>query len=413
MAYTVNLELNPVKNKQGKYKVIMRVTSNRKHKRKTLPFVLDRKSQFKVQAKTNSFGLEQHIVDHKQANKYNTIIHKWKDRISENYIDVFEKLSREATLDELLNLRSTSISVKEFLLEKAIENISIESHKSASYRYRKFVGWLNDNYSNILMDAIDFNIANSYVNFLKKHLQASSIRSHIKYLRSAFNMALRGGYLQANPFTVIKLPKVIEKERLRLSSEQISQIIEMDFSDRKSTSMARDIFLFQYFSSGKRIGDTLKMRFSMIEGDKITIPISKSKKMSAVHINEQLRTIINRYRCDSKDAFIFPYLRGYESADKATLIKKIDSKVSIIDRHLKEIQVKLGLGISLATHCARRSVARRHSTELQRSTDALQTVFSHSDIKVTEGYIGTEQNIEKSINESKVLFEDFPNVKLS
>jgi len=35
------------------------------------------------------------------------------------------------------------------------------------------------------------------------------------------------------------------------------------------------------------------------------------------------------------------------------------------------------------------------------------------DSKVTEGYIGTEQNITKSINESKVLFEDFPNVKLS
>ena len=85
----------------------------------------------------------------------------------------------------------------------------------------------------------------------------------------------------------------------------------------------------------------------------------------------------------------------------------------MIDKHLKEVQDKLGLGISLATHCARRSVARRHSTELQRSTDALQTVFSHSDIKVTKGYIGTEQNITKSINESKVLFEDFPNVKLS
>ena len=413
MSYSVNLELNPVKNKNGKYKVIMRVTANRKHKRKTLPFVLDRKSQFKAHGKKNSFGLEQHIVDHKQANTYNTIIHKWKDRISENYIAVFNKLSREATLDELLNLRSTSISVEEFLLDKAIEDITLESQKAASYRYKKFVGWLNDNHPNSMMDAIDFNIVNSYANFLKKHLKASSTRSHIKYLSAAFNVALRGGYAQVNPFTAVKLPKDKEKEKLRLSSLQIVEMMQLDLSAEPSVAMARDVFLTQYFLCGKRIGDTLKLKFSMIDGDEIKMPISKSKKVAGVHIDPNLMRIIDKYRCNQEDAFIFPYLRGSEPLKTEQLVRLLESKTGIVNRNLKVIQRKMGIKESLSSHCARRSFAYRHNIELKRPKDALKMVFSHSNMRVTEGYIGTEQNITKSINESKVLFEDFPNVKLS
>ncbi|MDC3337668.1 phage integrase SAM-like domain-containing protein [Flavobacteriales bacterium] len=399
--------MNPNKNKAGKYSVLMRVTVNRIHKRKKLPFFLDRKSQFTAKAKPNSFGLLGYIVNHKNSDQYNKIIHKWKERVFQNYHSVLEKLDREATLDELLNLKSTSISVGKFFTEIAIENISADSFKSANYRYNKFVHWLNENHPNCMMDSLGFTIANAYALYLKRNMQPSSARSHLKYLRSAFNLALRGEYIQSNPFVKIKLPKVEKKEVTRLTSEQIRQMINLNLSDEKSVEIARDTFLIQYFLCGKRIGDTLKLKFSMIKGEELHTRISKSKKYAAAHIPKIMFDVINKYRVPDKNTFILPYLRGYESASEDVLRRKVESSSAMVNLKLKVIQKYLNIEGNLITHSARYSLGFRHQIELNRSKDSLQLLYNHSNMRVTEGYIGTELDKRNAIKESKIIFKDF------
>jgi integrase len=192
-----------------------------------------------------------------------------------------------------------------------------------------------------------------------------------------------------------------EGRKMALTLPQIGQLVKYE-CPTETIEMCRDIWFFSYLCNGANVTDICKLKYSNISNGEIgfyrqkTIAKSKIKKQVRAVITPEMQQIIQRWGNNriSPDTFIFPFLRGNESAiDERRIIKNF---THLLNDNIQKIGRKLGIE-NISTYTARHSFA----TVLKRSGVNIAYIsesLGHNDIKTTENYLDQFETEERQKN---------------
>jgi len=215
-------------------------------------------------------------------------------------------------------------------------------------------------------------------------------------------------------------PRYATKEKLHLTEIQLIENLELE----KDSLVwhCRNYFLFSFFMAGIRAGDLIQLRWINITSDnRLEYRMGKTYKDRNIKLHSKAQKILTYYRTEESKPtdYIFPLLKNnapYAKAitedQKATLspelIKKlmndVNSKNALINKYLKKIAEKAGITKNLTFHIARHSFARI-AREKQVDNNHLKNILGHSDITITERYMGNFETAETDAVMSSIFDE--------
>lgn len=260
----------------------------------------------------------------------------------------------------------------------------------------RYAGMYEVSYNSFIKFAkhLDIPFSDIDVSWLKRYetwgkaqnLSVSTISTRLRHLRAVFNLALLEHAIKSDcyPFTNYKVSKLNKATAKRaLTKGDIHRIMEYE-GKCQMERLAIDLFTFSYLCAGINFIDMAKLKYSNIQDNQIVYNREKTKKLIIVPLQERAKQIIDKYN-DGKTAFVFPILSNFHKSE-VQIANRLHKVLAKINKHLKEIGVKLNLPIPLTTYVARHSFA----TVLKRagvSTSIISESLGHSSEKITQVYL--------------------------
>lgn len=173
----------------------------------------------------------------------------WKSgRHDEVFID-------DRSVEKLVNLYKSS---------NAYRNITKESTKRSylgHFRYVLGVEIRNTTFSRMIVSNVDYNYAQKLYQHIQDEVSTHKANHTFKVLKLVWNEALRSGKAKSNPFSLVKLPKLPDREVLWPEEHITGMIKYCDENGRHS--MGSMITLMYEFC--QRVVDIRQMRWDNIE----------------------------------------------------------------------------------------------------------------------------------------------------
>ena len=219
-----------------------------------------------------------------------------------------------------------------------------------------------------------------------QNLSVSTISTRIRHLRAVFNLALLEHAIKSDcyPFHIYKVSKLNRATAKRaLSKTDIQNIMEYQ-GKSPMERLAIDLFTFSYLCAGINFIDMAKLKQSNIQENQLVYNREKTKKLIIVPLQEPAMQIIEKYN-NGKSSFVFPILSNFHKSE-VQVANRLHKVLAKINKHLKEIGLKLNLPIPLTTYVARHSFA----TVLKRagvSTSIISESLGHSSERITQVYL--------------------------
>ncbi|MEO8174940.1 MAG: site-specific integrase [Sediminibacterium sp.] len=219
-------------------------------------------------------------------------------------------------------------------------------------------------------------------------------RTIINYLvpiRTVINLAIAEGIADQRhyPFgkrkVTIKFP---ESKKLGLSMEEIRKIEQLDLSENRPEDHARNVWLFSFYLAGIRISDTFRLRWSDIEGERLTYSMGKNNKVDSLKIPEKANAILAKYKRENpRHDLVFPDLEGLEDFNDNF---KVDARIAQKAKRLNELLVKIAqkceITKPLTNHISRHSFGNVSGKRIP--VQILQKLYRHTHISTTMNYQG-------------------------
>jgi integrase/recombinase XerD len=254
--------------------------------------------------------------------------------------------------------------------------------------YNKLCRYLGE--KDLYMDELSVTFFKDYEIWLLGINNRNTTTKSLTFVATIIRRAVAENLLEysKNPFLKIRL-KHDRTAKTKLTSAEIDLLARLELKDRDEA--VRDIFLFQYYCAGMRIGDALSMRWKNVEEDRLTYRMDKNMKTGSVKLKTQVTELLKTYKTKETQPqdFIFPFLskeKDYSSQDY--LHDQIEAKTAFINKKLKEIALRAGIEKRVTTHTARHSFAYQ---AVQKTGDvyAVSKALRHSSLKITEQYLMT------------------------
>ena len=222
---------------------------------------------------------------------------------------------------------------------------------------------------------------------LRKGMVRNSLSFHMRILRAVYNKAVRCGYAeQTFPFRDVYTG--IDRTRKRAVGESVlSRLKLLDLDARPMLSYARDLFLFSFYTRGMAFVDMAYLRKSDIRDGVIRYSRHKTGQYLSVRIEPCMQAIIDRY-ADSRTPYVFPVLRGVDTAD---CFRRYKSALRTYNGHLMRLSQLLGLEHGLSSYTSRHSwatTARNHNVPLS----VISAGMGHTSERTTQIYLTSLEN---------------------
>lgn len=185
--------------------------------------------------------------------------------------------------------------------------------------------------------------------------------------------------------------KALPSTREKLTLEQIHQLESMKLHGRED--LARDMFLFAFYTHGMRFGDVAMFKIVSIKGDRLKYKMGKNSKFKEIVLHPKLSKLIEKYKHNKP--YLFPCLETEPTDWEKHRV--VGNALSPINLSLKRVAYIAGIDINLTSHVARHSFAY---LSLKRGVDRsiLKDALNHSSYKTTERYLKALS--EDDINEA-------------
>lgn len=301
--------------------------------------------------------------------KRNTISTKTKDLKEANKI--LASFSPEQKQISITAAENKSISLSafkdEYIKYSQLSKSSSYIKRSIEPAFKFFIQFIgNKPLKEISLKEIDNFIISKY------NHSPSSAALYYRTLKAAFNKAIAWEYIELNPFTKIKAPKLAKSLPVFINEEQLQAIIS-----KTEEQYLKDIFTFAFYT-GMRIGEILNMKWDWIDTAQNIIIIknsatfkSKSKKERIIPIHNKVNEILSRYNKNS--AFIFYRVKG------------IKLNEDFVSKKFKKYLRDAKLSDDIHFHTLRHSFA---SNLVQKGANlyVVKELLGHEDIKTTQVY---------------------------
>jgi integrase/recombinase XerD len=285
------------------------------------------------------------------------------------------------------NNKSSFNSVADEHLSDLLKLKKFNQHSGENPRVNHFKNFLDN--EDISFQQITPPLLKKFMIYLKadKELGDRSVMNCLIVIRTIFNKAINEGLVESKyyPFGPGKVQiKLVESRKVGLNADEIKLIEEADLSKLKSQMHARNIWLTSFYLAGIRISDVINLKWTDIYDGRLTYVMGKNNKVVSLKIPEKANAIIEFYRKDKKESYVFPYLKDEYGSDKKILNSKTRSFNSLINKQLNKLAADLKINKKMTMHISRHSFGQIAGDKI--APQLLQKLYRHSDLKTTIGY---------------------------
>ena len=281
------------------------------------------------------------------------------------------------------------VSVLPFI-EEQIRFLTDCARLGTATNYRRaaaaLAGFLNGR--DLYFDELTLCFVEGYKDYLlHKGLTRNSVSFHMRILRAVYNKAVRRGYTeQTFPFREVYTG--IDRTRKRAVSEHvISRLMRLELDDRPCLSLARDLFLFSFYTRGMAFVDMAYLLKSDIQDGAIHYARHKTGQQLTIRVEPCMQTIIERHAAEGTP-FVFPLL---DRKDPVACFRRYKTELRLYNARLAKISELMGLKHHLSSYASRHSWAT-----LARDRNIPMSVISagmgHSSERTTQIYLTTLEN---------------------
>lgn len=335
------------------------------------------------------------VRKHPMAKEYNVIIQEKLKKLATAYAHLLAIHDR-VTLDDLVSymLKDQATNFFDFAYSTKMAEIK-ESKKEGTYRrYEAVLNKLKEYGGHRLsIHRINYTFLKEYSHHLKADLKNSpdTVSANLSVIRTIVNEAERRGLLkEPNPFGKLSL-KYTDNTKNKLTFHEMRRMFAIELPDILSLRLARDFFLACFLAEGCRAGDMVKMETKHIQEGFLVYKQGKTGHLIGTPIIAELQEIFDRYK-GMTDKYLFPLLDAESEPDELV----VNSKVTYINKYLKELAKYCGIFKKLSTHVARHTYTDMALQASQGNIYQVQQSLGHSSVKTTEGYARQSVNFKRT-----------------
>ena len=440
MAVTFNFELNKKPSKQGRYKIYIRITQDRKHRK--IPTTIELFDKEHWQTKRQRISSKEPL-----AEKWNSILDEEMEKIKSTYRDLkkegrgnansvvnaskqedmvfsfieyaenYAKDTMESGNSSTAEKYITFINKLKFFINGVSAQKVVEVSSYNSEKYGKFISTLK---RDLLFNEITLSFLNRFKKYMQKcpiikkpgqTLHPNTIAKQFDIFKSIFNKGrteLReyGLFLKDNPFDNFSYD-TIETNKEKLTFEELEKINQLELEENSLLWHTRNCFMLSFYCAGVRAGDMIQLRGTNIVyangGWRISYRMNKTERIKEILLVDEALRIVKKY-VDLQNRttdYIFPLLDNNAVYAKAItwedrirlaaeirkqLAKTVNSKNSLLNKYLQKIATMAGIDKKVSMHIARHSfanIARQKKANVYDISKAL----GHSSLSITEAYL--------------------------
>jgi integrase/recombinase XerD len=293
--------------------------------------------------------------------------------------------------------------------EEVLQKMEREERFGTAGTYRStlrcFGKWLDK--STLPFRDIDFSLARRYRDYLENERGNKPATVVVKFatLKSMLSHAREAGVVKRDfqPFTGLSIRR--DKSRKVIpSQDEMAAIEAVELKPGSNYEHVRNLYLFCANMAGLRFSDAITLRWAQVAGERLRWQTKKTNKQRLVYMPQKARDIISRYERpgQQRSDFIFPLLRGLETADLETLHLKCNHKNINCNATLRRICKLAGLERTFSFHTSRHYFA---TDSLRRGmrVEVLQHLLTHSSLNQTMEYA---QIVNEDMDAAMMAYEE-------
>ncbi len=305
--------------------------------------------------------------------------------------NIIGKLPPDTSIKNIAETFQTCIKKQYFLafIDDQIHDLIKSSAWGTARNYRcarnSFATFLNNR--DISIYSMTETLILEYDSWLKKRgITRNSISFYMRILRSVYNKAAEELFFDSEHLFG-KVYTGIDRTRKRaVNEETIIQLKNLNLSEYKTLSYARDIFIFSFYTRGMAFVDIAYLKKNCIKNGSIRYIRHKTGQIINIRIESCMEKIMNRYH--TKNDYIFPIIT---SSDENIAYKQYQNSLSYYNKQLKKISILLGLSSPLTSYTARHTwatAARNKNIPLS----VISAGMGHTSEKTTQIYLASLDN---------------------
>ena len=249
------------------------------------------------------------------------------------------------------------------------------------------------------LEAIDLDYLKGLELYLRQRgNKDNSIATRFAIFKAIYNKAVKEGKVavKQNPFSIYQVGSLWAKTRKRaIDKDDIQRLIDLEITEGHTTEyrrLAKDLFLFSYFTAGMNFGDIARLRYKDIVKGRVNYSRHKTQKLLSFQLVPMALQILEKYgMAGHGEDYIFPILNRHEHTTPQQIFNRLHKVLRKVNRELKVLGEMIGLGMPLTTYVARHTYA----TVLKRSGVSVALIsesLGHSDLSTTQIYLDSFEN---------------------
>lgn len=249
------------------------------------------------------------------------------------------------------------------------------------------------------LEAIDLDYLKGLELYLRQRgNKDNSIATRFAIFKAIYNKAVKEGKVavKQNPFSIYQVGSLWAKTRKRaIDKDDIQRLIDLEITEGHTTEyrrLAKDLFLFSYFTAGMNFGDIARLHYKDILRGRVNYSRHKTQKLLSFQLVPMALQILEKYgTAGHGEDYIFPILNRHEHTSPQQIFNRLHKVLRKVNRELKVLGEMIGLGMPLTTYVARHTYA----TVLKRSGVSVALIsesLGHSDLSTTQIYLDSFEN---------------------
>lgn len=233
-------------------------------------------------------------------------------------------------------------------LQKLGKTRTAETYQSALASFMRFREG-----KDVLISHIKDNLIVAYENSMKASgLSSNTTSFYMRILRAVYNRAVKQGITkQKYPFQYV-YTGVAKTRKRAVDISIVRRLAEMDLDRNPSAALARDMFLFSFYTRGMSFVDMAYLRKSDLSHGVLEYRRRKTGQNLFIRWEKCMDEIVSSY--DNPSSFyLLPIITSYDTDERQQYINMSHK----INRSLKSLGKKLGLPTPLTMYVARHTWA--------------------------------------------------------
>ncbi|MFN7912763.1 MAG: tyrosine-type recombinase/integrase [Bacteroidota bacterium] len=385
----VALELSSKPNRDGLFEIYIRIQEGGKKKR----------VRAKIAVKPNQFKSKNHnlkwVYNHPNHQKINADL----NALIEEYNDV---MFASAVSKKVLSPETVIHSVKKtHFTQSLVKYCESKMSQMLNYNHKKGYQQTLNNWKDYIekekLGDLDFKqinvfILKGYENYLFENgLQASTVYTNLKRIRSLFNMAIKEQVIKVEDyiFKAYTMPKANKSKKEKLTVEELKKFAGVACEKGSLIKTCQQAFLLSFNLAGVRIEDVLTLKWSYVKKERIEYRMGKTGALNSVKITPQIKAILKYYKSINQESqYIVPILKDdVVKMSNEDFKKEISRKTALVNKYLKIIATKAKIDKKITTHIARHTFASIAIRKTNGNINFVQNALKHSNSKITQAYL--------------------------